>query len=147
MRHDNFSLPVGPVKQKPFTRLSLAGVKQNLTMPNPNLFNKRCNIDGGFTITSAWPLRLHYYCSATPLARTLLASQETAQTHHAALVTLQKQTVKLRESKERAERALQEMRIRHNETEAGAQVGTGGHFSFWYYDKCNCLPIEYFEAT
>lgn len=49
-------------------------------------------------------------------------SQETAQTHHAALVTLQKQTVRLREEKERAERALQEMRVRHNETEAGAQV-------------------------
>lgn len=49
--------------------------------------------------------------------------QETAQTHHAALVTLKKQTVRLREDKERAERALQEMRVRHNETEAGAQVG------------------------
>ncbi|CAM9771908.1 unnamed protein product, partial [Ectocarpus sp. 6 AP-2014] len=48
--------------------------------------------------------------------------QETAQTHHAALVTLKKQTVRLREDKERAERALQEMRVRHNETEAGAQL-------------------------
>lgn len=51
-----------------------------------------------------------------------IISQETAQTHHAALVTLKKQTVRLREDKERAERALQEMRVRHNETEAGAQV-------------------------
>ncbi|CAN0004535.1 unnamed protein product, partial [Ectocarpus sp. 12 AP-2014] len=48
--------------------------------------------------------------------------QETAQTHHAALVTLKKQTVRLREDKERAERTLQEMRVRHNETEAGAQL-------------------------
>eukprot|EP00752_Nemacystus_decipiens_P007715 g6898.t1 len=48
--------------------------------------------------------------------------QETAQTHHAALVTLKKQTVRLREGKERAERALHEMRVRHNETEAGAQL-------------------------
>ncbi|CAN0100913.1 unnamed protein product, partial [Discosporangium mesarthrocarpum] len=47
---------------------------------------------------------------------------ETAQTHHAALVALKKQTVKLQEDKERAERALQEMRIRHNESQAGAQV-------------------------
>lgn len=38
------------------------------------------------------------------------------------MVTLKKQTVRLREDKERAERALQEMRVRHNETEAGAQV-------------------------
>lgn len=30
--------------------------------------------------------------------------------------------MRLREDKERAERALQEMRVRHNETEAGAQV-------------------------
>lgn len=49
-------------------------------------------------------------------------SQETAQTHHAALLTLQKQTVRLREEKERAEGALQEMRAQHNETETGAQV-------------------------
>ncbi|CAM9773902.1 unnamed protein product [Scytosiphon promiscuus] len=48
--------------------------------------------------------------------------QETAQTHHAALVTLKKQMVRLREDKDRAERALQEMRVRHNETEAGAQL-------------------------
>lgn len=39
------------------------------------------------------------------------------------MVTLQKQTVKLKEDKERAERALHEMRVRHNEAEAGAQVG------------------------
>ncbi|CAM9590033.1 unnamed protein product, partial [Choristocarpus tenellus] len=48
--------------------------------------------------------------------------QETAQTHHAALLALKKQTVKLQEDKNRAERALQEMRICNNETEAGAQV-------------------------
>lgn len=49
-------------------------------------------------------------------------SQEAAQTHHAALVALQKQTVKLKEQKEKAESVLQEMHVKHNKTEVGAQV-------------------------
>lgn len=61
-------------------------------------------------------------CSGTRFAFGANVSQEAAQTHHAALVALQKQTVKLMEQKERAESALQEMRVKHNETEVGAQV-------------------------
>ncbi|CAM9344057.1 unnamed protein product, partial [Phaeothamnion confervicola] len=48
--------------------------------------------------------------------------QESAHTHHAALLALQKQAARLREEKEQAERALQELRARYNESEAGQQL-------------------------
>jgi Ca2+-binding EF-hand superfamily protein len=50
--------------------------------------------------------------------------QETAQRHHQSLLTLQKEAAKLRADKERAEMALQELRLQYNETEASSVLLT-----------------------